>query len=476
MGGERLSTAAAGRADRLPLKIALAFAATSLPLQALLIAVAVHLPAYFAASIGVELAVVAAAFGTVRLLDVPIEPALGLAMDRTRTRLGRYRVWTVVGAPLLMLGLYMLLVAREGVGVGYLIAWLMVMYLGVSILMLSHQAWAACLARSYDDRARLFGVMGAVGVTGAITVLAIPIVMERMGYPDAEGVRAMVWYLIALVPIAIAVVVTRTPEPIWAEPPGARFRARDYLELVTDPSMLRILLADLALSLGPGWMAALYLFYFRDSLGFSAGEANLLLGVYILSGLVGAPFMAWLATKISKHRTVMVTAVAYSLLLIALAFAPRGSFAAVLPIMFLTGCCFAGFTVLTRAMTADVADEVRLKQGKERSGLLYALTTLTSKIASGGSIFLTFNVLAGVGYDPQIGDANSPEAVRALELAFLSGPILFVMLGAVCLIGYRLTAERAAEVRRHLEARDAATAPDPAPAASGAAQPLEAHP
>jgi len=458
-------TKAAGRDARLPLGLALAFAATSLPIQALAISVAVHLPAYFAANIGVELAVVAAAFGTVRLIDVPIEPALGIAMDRSRTRWGRYRIWTVAGAPLLMVGLYMLLVAGEGVGTGYLMAWLLVMYLGSSILMLSHQAWASTLAKSYDDRARLFGVMMAVGVIGAVSVLLIPIVMEQMGYAEAEGVRAMVWYLIALAPVAVAIVVWRTPETIMPEAPGQRFRWRDYIQLVTDPNMARILLADLALSLGPGWMAALYIFYFRDYMGFTSGQANILLAVYILAGVAGAPILAWLATKISKHRTVMLTCVAYSLLLVSLPFLPKGSLVAALPTMFLTGFMAAGFNVLTRAMTADVADDMRLKQGKERSGLLYAMTTLTTKIAAGGSIFLTFNVLAQVGYDPKLGQANTPEAIQALMLCFLSGPIVFVMLGAATLIGYRLTAERATEVRRRLEARDGLI--DPAGALEG---------
>jgi GPH family glycoside/pentoside/hexuronide:cation symporter len=458
-------TKAAGRDARLPLGLALAFAATSLPIQALAISVAVHLPAYFAANIGVELAVVAAAFGTVRLIDVPIEPALGIAMDRSRTRWGRYRIWTVAGAPLLMVGLYMLLVAGEGVGTGYLMAWLLVMYLGSSILMLSHQAWASTLAKSYDDRARLFGVMMAVGVIGAVSVLLIPIVMEQMGYAEAEGVRAMVWYLIALAPVAVAIVVWRTPETIMPEAPGQRFRWRDYVQLVTDPNMARILLADLALSLGPGWMAALYIFYFRDYMGFTSGQANILLAVYILAGVAGAPILAWLATKISKHRTVMLTCVAYSLLLVSLPFLPKGSLVAALPTMFLTGFMAAGFNVLTRAMTADVADDMRLKQGKERSGLLYAMTTLTTKIAAGGSIFLTFNVLAQVGYDPKLGQANTPEAIQALMLCFLSGPIVFVMLGAATLIGYRLTAERATEVRRRLEARDGLI--DPAGALEG---------
>ena len=460
-----MTTKAAGRDARLPLGLALAFAATSLPLQALGIAVAVHLPAYFAATIGVELAVVAAAFGTVRLIDVPIEPALSIAMDRSRSRFGRYRVWMIAGTPLLMVGLYMLLVSGPGVGVGYLMAWLLVMYLGSSILMLAHQAWASTLARTYDDRARIFGVMTAVGVAGAVIVLLIPIVMERMGYAEAQGVRAMVWYLIALAPLAVAIVIWRTPETIMAEARGQRFRWRDYLELVTDPNMARILLADLALSLGPGWMAALYIFYSRDYMGFTSGQANILLAVYILSGVAGAPVLAWLATKLSKHRTVMLCAVAYAVLLAGLAVLPKGNFAASLPTLFFAGFFAAGFNVLTRAMTADVADEMRLRQGKERSGLLYAMTTLTTKIAAGGSIFLTFNVLAQVGYDPKLGQANTPEALQALLLCFLAGPILFVSLGAACLIGYRLTAARAAEVRRQLDTRDLPN--DPAGALEG---------
>jgi Na+/melibiose symporter-like transporter len=352
----------------------------------------------------------------------------------------------------------MLLIADQGVGQGYLIGWLLVMYLGVSVLTLSHAAWASTLAKTYDDRARIFGVMTAVGVLGAVSVLLIPIVMEQMGYPEAQGVRAMIWYLIFLAPIAVAIVVFRTPETIMAEAPGQRFQFREYLDLIIDPSMRRILLADFALSLGPGWMAALYLFFSRDAMGFTSAQANILLAIYILAGVVGAPSLAWLATKISKHRAVMVACVVYTSVLVSLAFLPRGNVLAAIPTMFLTGFMAAGFGVLTRAMTADVADEVRLKQGKERGGLLYALTVLTSKIAAGGSIFLTFTVLDQVGYDPKIGDANSPEAIQALMYCFLAGPILFVGFGAICLIGYKLSAERAAEVRRLLDERDAGVA------------------
>jgi Na+/melibiose symporter-like transporter len=253
----------------------------------------------------------------------------------------------------------------------------------------------------------------------------------------------------------VAIVVWRTPETVTPERPGQRFRWRDYVELVTDPNMARIILADLALSFGPASMAALYIFFFRDFLRFTPGQANLLLLFYIVSGVVGAPTLAWLATKISKHRTVMLACAIYSLLIISFAFLPKGNVMGALPTMFMTGFLAAGFNVLTRAMTADVADEMRLRQGKERSGLLYALTTLTTKFAQGGSIFLIFSVLDWRGFDAKLGQANTPEAMQALVLCGVIVPVVFVMLGGACLLGYKLTAERAAEVRRQLEERDA---------------------
>ena len=47
---------------------------------------------------------VGAAFGLVRLIDIPIDAAIGVAMDRTRTGFGRYRIWMLGGAPILMAG------------------------------------------------------------------------------------------------------------------------------------------------------------------------------------------------------------------------------------------------------------------------------------------------------------------------------------------------------------------------------------
>lgn len=142
-------TAQAGGSRRgVALSTILAFSATSLPLHAAYLATAVYLPRHYAAHLGLDLALVGAAFFLVRMIDIPIDGILGWAMDKTRTRFGRYRVWTLIGAPILMASLLWLYSPPEGVGRAYLVLCLLGMYLGTSILHLSQAAWAATLAPS----------------------------------------------------------------------------------------------------------------------------------------------------------------------------------------------------------------------------------------------------------------------------------------------------------------------------------------
>ena len=104
----------------------------------------------------------------------------------------------------------------------------------------------------------------------------------------------------------------------------------------------------------------------------------------------------WIANRISKHRALMLNTTIYSLTLITLIVLPKGNFAAAVPTMFVAGAMAAGLTVMIRALTADIGDEIRLESGREWMGLMYALTNATTKVAGAASIFLTFNVLAVV--------------------------------------------------------------------------------
>jgi Na+/melibiose symporter-like transporter len=445
------------RANGLPLWRRAVFSLAGFPVGAISIALLVYLPPHLSGHLGVGLAVVGGAFATVRLLDIGVDPLLGLIMDRTRSRVGRYRLWMIIGVPILVLGTYKLFLAPVGIDRDYLLVWLLIFYVGLSILTLAHPAWAATLATQYHARSRLYGLMAAALIASSFSVLVVAMVNAKLHFSDANGVRAMGWLIIFGTPLLVGASVLCVREEISPELPQ-KPRLRDFTGLLTKPDLVRLYLSQIALTLGPGWMSALYLFFARDVLGFSGGQASGLLAIYILAGLAGAPLTAHLATRIGKHRTLALSAALYSLGLVTVLAIPKGDFAVAIGPMFWCGFMASGFDLMVRAMLADVADEVRLEQGKERMSLIFGLNALSGKLATALAIGITFPLLQGLGYVAAEGAANTAAAIESLKWAFIAGPIVFVMLGGAVVLGWRLTAAEHAKVRTGLADMDALAA------------------
>jgi len=437
----------------------LTFTGANMPYAALSIAVFVFLPPYFAGHLGVSMGIVGGVWMGVRLFDIPVDILLALGMDRTRTPIGRYRFWLLLGAPILMLGLYKLFMAPHGFDSTFLAIWLLVLYLGMSITTLAVSAWGATLATQYHERSRLFGVMTALGVSGAMTVLLIPILGQSFGRTSAQSVQTMGWFIIILTPLTMGLAALRTPEVLA---PTLKLQKtpelRGVFAVLAKPDLLRLFFAQVALTLGPGWMSAIYLFFFTQAWRYTLQQASLLLALYILAGIPGALGGAALARRIGKHRSLMVSALCFSVGLTAILLVPKGNVLAAAPLMVWSGVTSASFNLTIQAMLADVGDEVRLDQGKERLSLLYAVNGLAQKIAAAFSIGLTFPLLARLGFNPADGAHNTAQALTNLSWAFIAGPTAFVMMGAACVIGWRLDAQRQGEIRQALASRVSRTA------------------
>ena len=174
----------------------------------------VHLPSYYAGHLGLPLSAVGLAFTFVRLIDIGFDPLLGGLMDRTRSRLGRFRVWLILSAPILMLAAWMLFMAEPGVGPVHLWIWLAVVYVGFSMGSLAQTAWAAVLSPDYNERSRIYGWWQTGNVLGIILVLLLPPILS-LGFHAGEeaGVKAMGWFVILLLPVTIALACWRVGEP-----------------------------------------------------------------------------------------------------------------------------------------------------------------------------------------------------------------------------------------------------------------------
>src|SRR5205814_5238810 len=104
------------------------------------------------------------------------------------------------------------------------------------------------------------------------------------------------------IPVAMVICTVFTPERLAAAAARPRFALADYWTAIRRPTILRVVLADLFLTLGPGTTAPLYVYFFKDAKGFSTADVGFLLIFYIGAGILGAPFWARVARRFGKHR------------------------------------------------------------------------------------------------------------------------------------------------------------------------------
>lgn len=430
-----------------------AFSSPAIPLAALLLPVTVYLPDYYATHLGVDLGVLAFVFMAVRLFDLWFDPALGFAMDKTTTRFGRFRPWFVAGAPIAMVAAWMLFMAQRGVGGGYLLFWLIAAFVGQSMAQLGQMAWAATAAPGYDQRSRVYGWGMGMTVVGLLAVLALPPILRLgLGFSHAASVQAMGWFVIALIPPTVLLALYATSEPKTAKPANPP-RLRHYWDLLRRGSVLRVLAADIAWGTGPAVAGSLFFFYFDAIRGFDRGPAGLLLLVYFVGALAGAPVWTRLARKVGKHRALMVAGFLYATAQAGILFIPTG-LAIGIATMFIAGLPFTAGPALLRAMMADLGDEERLASGVDRTGLLFSLLTGSVKIGSAAAVGIGLSSLNAAGFDPQLAERNSEAALTTLKLMFAVVPAALGLATAWLISGHRLDAPAHADIRRRLAERD----------------------
>jgi Na+/melibiose symporter-like transporter len=472
-----------------PLRNILSFGTLGVPLAAFAVIFGVYLPRHFV-SLGIgdfkpgakeAFLAVAAAITVTRIIDIFFDPLVALAMDWTKTPIGRYRPWLLMGVPLVMLGIYMLLMPTGHVTIVYMILWLLVAAAGTSMIGLGLAAWSAVLARSYNDRSRVFAIQTAMGVMGSVAILCLPILTHGK---IAAGVKSSMptlgLILIVAFPIALAICTGLTPERVRPIPKRPTFQIGDYFRALGRPSMLRLVLADLMLTLGPGTTGPLYVYYFHDAKGFKVPDVGLLLIAYIGAGILGAPFWGRVAGRFGKHRTVQIACVAYSITQAILMALPRVyapyTFGQAIPTilgMFSVGFCASAFLLLVRAMIADVADEVKLEVKQDLTSLLFSMVTTTTKIGASITVLIVFPILALVNYNGAEGAVNTPHAIFGLEMCYLFAPIILVWFGGAMFFGYKLDSKRHAEIREALDfaaAEESLTGPLEQPPDSAAAE------
>ncbi|MCY3793858.1 MAG: MFS transporter, partial [Gammaproteobacteria bacterium] len=200
--------------EALPQRTLFFYGLANMPAEMAIIPVAALIPNYYGQDLGVSLAAVGTVLLLSRIFDAVSDPLIGWLSDRTQSRWGRRRVWMAASVPILMLAVYKLFVPEPPVTAAYLFGWLVVLWLGWTMLFIPYYAWGAELSPHYHQRTRVTGWRAWLGMAANASSKAAPwLVGVLFGY---AGIRAnlnvLTVMILTLIPITVGLTLFNVPE------------------------------------------------------------------------------------------------------------------------------------------------------------------------------------------------------------------------------------------------------------------------
>ena len=440
----------------------LAYAGVYVPFSILHAPALAVLPALYSRYAHLNLVVMGAVLALARVLDCVLDPLIGYASDRTRSRFGRRKPWIVGGALLSSVAAFFLFRPSADTGTFYFASWYFLMYLGWTFGEIPHTAWINEISTDYNERSRFATYRAVAGFLGMLLFQVCAFMPWLPSTTITPAVTAVAsWMVIALMPITVIWALRRLPDA------AGRLEHRptilSVLREVRKNRPFWIFMASSACSgIASGMVGALFFFYLQDYLGIGDKFAHVQI-VALVAGVAGAGFWLRAMLYVGKHRALAIGCASTLLTLVCMAFVRPGphAFAFIFSLFAVSAFASAGIESAGWSMMADVVDFGTLLSGKHYAGNYYAAMSFIAKvsIAAGGGLAL---IIAGAfGFSAE--HANGSFAMRGFFLAFIAIPIVLNAMASVCAYRFPLDARRQAIVRRRLESRRPAPAPRPAP-------------
>ncbi len=419
----------------------------------------VMLPNFYAETVGLDLAAIAAALFLARLLDVVTDPIVGVLSDRWHTRFGRRKPWIAAGSIVAAVALVALFRPPDGAGAVYLAVCSILLYLGWTMLAVPYAAWGAELSDDYHQRSRITAGREAAQIVGILAALTVPPVVMALGGNETVSLAAVAWLaIIAGVP-TVVVLLRRVPErpsvaERYAHPLGWKAAAK---VLVANRPFVRLVSAWFINGIANGIPASLFLFYLDYALAVDEGTRNILFLAYFVAGVIAIPAWVRLSRRYGKHRTWCGAMILACASFIWVPLLNPGDAILFFVICVLTGMAFGADLALPPAMQADVVDLDRLRTGQDRTGVFFALWSMANKLALAAAVAIAFPLLEAFGF--RTDHVNDVTAVAALAMIYALLPTVLKLIAITLVWRHPITERRQRAIAQRLARRDGMARP-----------------
>ena len=395
-----------------------------------------YVPGFYAGELGLGLATVGLIFGLTKLWDIVTDPILGSVIDRYGPIRHRFRFWLMVSLPLMLVGVHRIFLPPDDVSWVYFASWMLVLYVGWTLLTISHISWGVELSDDYHERSWIAAFRQIAGLIGSLIVVLLPVLTDQFG-GGLERMRmsAIGWFVCISLPVLMMLMMQTTPDAM-SRVNSQKHRLRDSVLIVWRNRSLRALIfGNMGALLGLAATTSTLLFYVEHVLKLG-NWATFAVIPLLFSGMFYLPLWTRLSRQWGKHKAFRTAMLVQILLQPILLIVPEGNLAMTIILFLLIGGIQGCVVFLPQAMIADLKDSEVAEKGSQ-AGIYVAVLQSTSKVFAALAVGMMFTVLPLTGFDPT-SDMVNQEVSQRLRYMITFLPAICYLFGWLCMGGYEI--------------------------------------
>ncbi|HEY6644642.1 MFS transporter [Povalibacter sp.] len=401
-------------------------------------------------SIAVAAATAAAIYALAQFYDAAIDPAVGLASDRTRTRWGRRRPYLMAGTVLLPLSIVLLFNMPATLSAGTLLIYvtllLIIQATAGSIYKVPYAAIAVELCDDYHERSRMMAWRVGGNSIGLMLGSTIPSWALAHWGADRASYGDMAWLIAAVVFLSCLGGTLLLPEDQRVPSARPRLSAREYIALAWDNRPFRIIcLAHACFLIGVATVSSSNAYFTRHVLQSSDAWLGTFYIIMIVATLAAIPLWIKVSRIFDKKATYIAALALYSLLHLSwLAADAQESIVLRSLRVMLIGVALSGVMLLAYSMIADAIRYDALRTGLRREGALSGIQSLVDKAFGVVGIASMGLLMSALGYAVSDGSTigvQPSSAITAIYISFSITPAVTGFAAIAILSLYRIPRE-----------------------------------
>ncbi|MEY8709788.1 melibiose:sodium transporter MelB [Mangrovibacter phragmitis] len=394
---------------------------------------------YFTDVAGLSAAFVGTVFLAARIIDAITDPVMGMIVDNTRSKYGKFRPWIVIGTLLnavVFIGLFSTHLFEGTTLYIYAAAAYILWGLTYTIMDIPYWSMIPALSASRREREklvvwpRLFASL-AWFITGAYGLH----IVGKLGKGDQGDGFLNVALLIAVMFIMSAFLIARNvKETIKAEPDESaeKFNFKDVFNIIGKNDQLKALIGSvLFFQIANLLVGGFAIYYFS----YAIGNAELFPVYMMVAGAaeVAGVFLFPRIASFFPRKHLWFMACGFPVLSCLLLFAMGIISPANVLLIGLAGAAIkfgVGIAnALQTVMLADVVDYGESKTGRRSESVIFSVQTMLVKFAGAAGGFIVGIGLSVVGYQP--GVEQAPATIVGLEFMMIGLPTILMLASSV---------------------------------------------